>query len=49
MEGTLLVDIGRHHSKTSVVDHILHSGGREALVRYGKKLWRNFDYLTIKI
>jgi hypothetical protein len=49
VEGTLLVDKGRCHSKAYVVDHVLHGGGREILVHYGKKLWRNFDYLTIRI
>ena len=49
MEGTQLVDLGRCHSEAYVVDHILHGGGRKALVRFGEELWRNFDYLTIKI
>jgi hypothetical protein len=37
------------HSKACVVDHVLYGGGREVLVCCGEKLWRNFDYLTIKI
>jgi hypothetical protein len=48
VEGTRLVDKGRRHSKACVVDHVLHDGGREVLVHCGEKLWRNFDYLTIK-
>jgi hypothetical protein len=49
VEETRLVDKGRRHSKACIVDHILHGGGTEVLVRCGEKLWRNFDYLTIKI
>jgi hypothetical protein len=49
VEGTQLVDKGRCHSEAYVVDHVLHGGGREVLVRCGEKLWRNFDYLTIWI
>jgi hypothetical protein len=49
VEGTGLVDKGRRHSKACVVDHVLHGGGREVLVYCEEKLWRNFDYLTIRI
>ena len=49
VEGTWLVDKGRCHSKACVVDHILYGGRKELLVLCGEKLWRNFDYLTIRI
>jgi hypothetical protein len=42
------VDKGRRHSKACVVDHVLQGGGREVLVYCGEKLWRNFNYLTIR-
>jgi hypothetical protein len=43
------MDKGRRHSKACVVDHVLQGGGNEVLVHCGEKLWRNFDYLTIRI
>ena len=43
------MDTGQRHSEACIVDHILHGGGKEVLVHCGEELWRNFDYLTIRI
>ena len=49
MKRIRLVDTGRLDSEACVVDLVLHGGGKEALVHCGEELWRNFDYLTIRI